>query len=82
MSQTWTHVDARNPNKTSNKAEWVDAEGKPLGDRPVYLRVRKFASKVLKFITVIYDLSKSGILVIQDGIIQQLLLAQIGLKPT
>ena len=34
----WTHVDARNPKKTSNKTEWVDAENKPLGTRPVYLR--------------------------------------------
>ena len=33
----YTNVDARNPKKTSNKAEWVDAEGKPLGNRPVYL---------------------------------------------
>ena len=35
----WTHVDARNPKKTSDKALWIDAEGKPLGNRPVYLRV-------------------------------------------
>ena len=34
---TFTHADARNPKKTSNKAEWVDAENKPLGNRPVYL---------------------------------------------
>ena len=33
----WTHVDARNPKKTNDKALWVDAEGKPLGNRPVYL---------------------------------------------
>ena len=37
ISNSWTHVDARNPKKTSNKAEWVDAEGEPFGDRPVYL---------------------------------------------
>ena len=37
ISSSWTNVDARNPKKTSNKAEWVDAEGKPLGNRPVYL---------------------------------------------
>ena len=37
ISPSWTHVDARNPKKTSNKAKWVDAEGKPLGNRPVYL---------------------------------------------
>merc|ERR1712019_208526 len=36
ISPFWTHVDARNPKKSSNKAEWVDAEGKPLGNRPVY----------------------------------------------
>ena len=39
LSPSFTHVDARNPKKTSNKAEWVDAEGIPLGTRPVYLRV-------------------------------------------
>ena len=39
VSPSWTHVDARNPNKTGNKAEWVDAENKPIGDRPVYTRV-------------------------------------------
>ena len=32
----WIIVDARNPKKTDNKADWVDAENKPLGDRPVY----------------------------------------------
>ena len=37
ISPSFTHVDARNPKKTSNKAEWVDAEGKPFGSRPVYL---------------------------------------------
>ena len=42
LSPSWTNVDARNPKKTSNKAEWVDAEGKPLGNRPVYLRDQKF----------------------------------------
>ena len=42
LSPSWTNVDARNPKKTSNKAEWVDAEGKPLGNRPVYLRGQKF----------------------------------------
>ena len=41
ISPSWTHVDARNPKKTSIKAEWVDAEGKPLGNRPVYLRGQK-----------------------------------------
>ena len=38
----WTNVDARNPKKTSNKTEWVDAEGKPLGNRLVYLRDQEF----------------------------------------
>ena len=42
LGSSWTNVDARNPKKTSNKAEWVDAEGKPLGNRPVYLRGQKF----------------------------------------
>ena len=41
ISSSWTHVDARNPKKTANKAEWVDAEGKPLGNRPVYLSGQK-----------------------------------------
>ena len=36
----WTNVDARNPRKTSHRAWWVDAEGKLLGGRPVYLRVK------------------------------------------
>ena len=40
----WTNADARNPKKTSNKAEWVDAEGKPLGKRPVYLRGQKLST--------------------------------------
>ena len=42
ISPSWTHVDARNLKKTSNKAEWVDAEGKPFGNRPVYLLGHKF----------------------------------------
>ena len=41
ISPSWTHVDARNPKKTANKAEWVDAENKPLGNRPVYLAGHK-----------------------------------------
>ena len=45
-SGSWTNVDARNPKKTANKAEWVDAEGKPLGSRPVYLMGQKY----LKFL--------------------------------
>ena len=40
--KTDTNVDARNPKKTSNRAEWVDAEDKPLGIRPVYLRCHKY----------------------------------------
>ena len=39
------HVDARNPKGTSNKTEWVDAEGKPLGSRPVYIRGHKIKKK-------------------------------------
>ena len=35
----WMNVDARNPKKAIKKSEWVDAEGKPLGNRAVYLRV-------------------------------------------
>ena len=42
ISPFWTNVDARNPKKTADKTEWVDAEGKPLGNRPVYLRGQKF----------------------------------------
>ena len=42
ISSNWTNVDARNPKKTANKSEWVDAEGKPLGSRPVYLIGQKF----------------------------------------
>ena len=42
ISSKWTHVDARNPKKTLNKAEWVDAEDKPFGSRPVYLMGQKF----------------------------------------
>ena len=38
----WTNVDARNPKWTSNKAEWIDAEYKPLGNRPVYPRGQQF----------------------------------------
>ena len=41
ISPSYTNVDARNPKKTANKAEWVDAEGKPLGNRPVYLSGQK-----------------------------------------
>ena len=41
ISPSYTHVDARNPEKTTNKTKWVDAEGKPLGNRPVYLRGQK-----------------------------------------
>ena len=37
--KVWINVDARNPKKTNKKSEWVDAEGKPLGNRAVYLRV-------------------------------------------
>ena len=46
ISPSWTHVDARNPLKTSNKTEWVDAEGKPLGNRPVYLMGHKSKHKI------------------------------------
>ena len=42
ISSFYVNVDARNPKKTSNKAEWVDAEDKPLGNRPVYLKGHKF----------------------------------------
>ena len=40
--EIFTNVDARNLKKTSNRAEWVDAEDKPLGNRPVYPRGQKF----------------------------------------
>ena len=38
----WTHADARNPKKTANKSEWIDAENKPLGDRPIHPRGYNF----------------------------------------
>ena len=41
ISPLFTHVDARNPKQTANQSEWVDAEGKPLGNRPVYLMGQK-----------------------------------------
>ena len=47
ISPSWTHVDARNPKRTSNKAEWVDAEGKPLGKRPVYLWGHNFKTSFI-----------------------------------
>ena len=37
ISSWWTHVDARNPKWTNDKFQWVDAEGKELGNRPVHL---------------------------------------------
>ena len=43
ISLSWTNVDARNPKKTANKADWVDAEDKPLGNRPVYLTGHKLS---------------------------------------
>ena len=42
----WTNVDARNPKKSSNIAEWVDAEGKPLGIRLVHLRGHKASNNI------------------------------------
>ena len=42
LSPSWTNVDARNPKKTSNRSEWVDAEEKTFGSRPVYLKGQKF----------------------------------------
>ena len=49
ISPLFTHVDARNPKQTANRTEWVDAEGKPLGNRPVYLMgQRNFRLFVLK----------------------------------
>ena len=41
ISPSNTNIDARNPKFTSNRTEWVDAEGKPLGTRPVYLTGQK-----------------------------------------
>ena len=45
ISPNSIHVDARNPKQTFNRAEWVDAEGDPLGSRPVYLRGQIFWSQ-------------------------------------
>ena len=53
---TYTHVDARNPKKTSNKAEWVDAEDKPLGNRPVYLMGHKFLTLSVFFFIKLFEL--------------------------
>ena len=36
------NADARNPKKTADRYEWVDAENKPLRDRPVHQRGHKF----------------------------------------
>ena len=75
--KTWTNVDARNPKKTANKAEWVDAEGKPLGDRPVYLRGHKFHPRnYLNFTKIISDLYKSGKLDIRWQVTQLVLMTQ------
>ena len=49
ISTIFTHVDARNPKTTSNKDEWVDAEGKPLCNRPVHQRGHKFTSTFVYF---------------------------------
>ena len=79
ISSSWTHVDARNPvnKKTSNKAEWIDAEDKPLGNRPVYLWGQKrdlfFVSKTSSLIS---DLHKSGRLLLRKHMIQLLLINQ------
>ena len=48
ISPSWTNVDARNPNITANQSEWIDAEGKPLGSRPVYLMGQKTLFFVFK----------------------------------
>ena len=50
ISPSFTNVDARNPNKTANKAEWIDAEDKPLGSRPVYLRGHKFSISLYMYV--------------------------------
>ena len=42
ISPSRTNVDARNPKLTANTALWVDAEGKLLGNRPVYLTGHNF----------------------------------------
>ena len=42
--EEWTNVDARNPKKTNNPSEWVDAENKPLGKRLIYPRDQKIFS--------------------------------------
>ena len=54
ISPFWTNVDARNPKKTADKTEWVDAEGKPLGNRPVYLRGQKFLKTSFKYISNVF----------------------------
>ena len=63
ISPSWTNVDARNPKKTSNKAEWVDAEGKPLGSRSVYLKGQQIKKNLCfdNFSIMISDPLKSGV---------------------
>ena len=53
ISPSYTNLDARNPKKTANKAEWVDAEGKPLGNRPVYLWGQKLL-RTLSYYSVLF----------------------------
>ena len=51
----WIHADARNPKKTKNKSEWIDAGDKELGNRAVYLRVITYFnfSNITYFSTVL-----------------------------
>ena len=64
ISANWTNVDARNPKKTADGYEWIDAEGKPLGNRPVHQRGHKFYAKNDNSFTINfyfkYDFFKSG----------------------
>ena len=70
--KVWINVDARNPKKTNKKSEWVDAEGKPLGNRAVYLRVIilfLFLSSANLF-TMITDPFQSGRVENREQVIQ------------
>ena len=52
ISPSFTNIDARNPKRSSNKAEWIDAEGKPLGNRPVYLKGYNFLTFTIKSVSL------------------------------
>ena len=60
ISPSFTHVDARNPHKTADKTKWIDVEGKLLGDRPVYARIKNCSTLLKNYLTLFFDLFKVG----------------------